>query len=188
MQDQITRIGLIVTGALCAYALGANNIANVVGVFVKSCPFKPLSFGGLFTLSPVQVLFLMGSLAICVGIFTYSKKVIYTIGNTIMKLSPLMAWVVVVAHGLVLFVFSSQGLYDWLTASNLPAFPLVPVSATQAIIGSVIGLGIAKGGKDINWSIVGKIVVSFVITPITSALICYVSLFFLQNVFQQVVY
>ncbi|MBR3501549.1 MAG: inorganic phosphate transporter, partial [Alphaproteobacteria bacterium] len=56
MQDQITRIGLISTGALCAYALGANNIANVVGVFVKSCPFKPLHFGTFYTLSPVQVL------------------------------------------------------------------------------------------------------------------------------------
>ena len=184
----MTRIALILAGAFGSYALGANNIANVMGVFVKSSPLKKLDFPWGLELSSEQVLFLLGSVMIAIGICTYSKKVIYTIGNTIMKLSPLMAWVVVVAHGLVLFVFSSQGLYDWLTASNLPAFPLVPVSATQAIIGSVIGLGIAKGGKDINWSIVGKIVVSFVITPITSALICYVSLFFLQNVFQQVVY
>lgn len=187
-KDYLTRIALILAGAFGSYALGANNIANVMGVFVKSSPLQKLDFPWGIELNSEQVLFLLGGIMIAIGICTYSKKVIYTIGNTIMKLSPLMAWVVVVAHGLVLFVFSSQGLQDWLIASHLPAFPLVPVSATQAIIGSVIGLGIAKGGKDINWSIVGKIVISFVITPITSALICYVSLFFLQNVFQQVVY
>ena len=52
MLDQLTRIGLILTAAVGAYALGANNIANVVGVFVPSCPFHALSFGGLFTLEP----------------------------------------------------------------------------------------------------------------------------------------
>lgn len=188
MQDQITRIGLIVTGALCAYALGANNIANVVGVFVKSCPFKPLSFGGLFTLSPVQVLFLMGSLAICVGIFTYSKKVIMTVGNNLMKMSPMVAWIVVVAQALVLLLFSSQTLHDWLTSMNLPAVPLVPVSSTQAVIGAIVGIGLAKGGRGMNWSIVGKIVAGWITTPLMALLICFISLFFLENVFNQTVY
>lgn len=187
-KDYMTRIALILAGAFGSYALGANNIANVMGVFVKSSPLQQLNLPLGIVLNSTQVLFLLGGIAIAVGICTYSQKVIYTVGNTIMKLSPLMAWVVVVAHGLVLFIFSSQDLHDLLAAAHLPTFPLVPVSATQAIIGSVIGLGIAKGGRDINWSIVGKIVVSFVITPITSALICYISLFFLQNVFQQVVY
>ena len=188
MQDQITRIGLIFTGALCAYALGANNIANVVGVFVKSCPFNPLHFGSIFSLNPVQVLFLLGSIAICVGIFTYSKRVMMTVGNNLMKMSPMVAWIVVVAQALVLLLFSSVTLHDWLTSMNLPAIPLVPVSSTQAVIGAIVGIGVAKGGRGMNWSIVGKIIAGWVTTPLMALIICFISLFFLENVFNQTVY
>jgi len=187
-KDSLTRVALILAGAFGTYALGANNIANVMGVFVKSSPLQQLTLPGNIILNQAQVLFLLGGIAIAVGICTYSRKVIYTIGNTIMKLSPLMAWVVVMAQGLVLFVFSSTGLHNLLSSLHLPTFPLVPVSATQAVIGAVIGLGIAKGGRDLKWRVISKIVISFIITPITSAIICYISLFFLQNVFQQVVY
>jgi len=187
-KDNLTRIALILAGAFGMYALGANNIANVMGVFVKSSPLPALKLPLGIVLSQEQVLFLLGSIAISIGISTYSHKVIKTIGNTIMKLSPLMAWVVVLAHGIVLYIFSSVELRDLLISWHLPTLPLVPVSATQAIIGSVIGLGLAKGGRDLNWNIIGKIIISFIITPITSAVICYISLFFLQNVFQQVVY
>lgn len=187
-RDQYTRIGLIVAGAFGAYALGANNIANVMGVFVPSSPLKELSLPFNFVLSSAQVLFFLGGLAISVGIFTYSQKVIKTIGNSIMKMSPLMAFVVVISQALVLFLFSSQELFNFLQSHNLPTIPLVPVSSTQAVVGAVIGIGIAKGGNEINWSILGKIVLSWIVAPVLSAIICYISLFFLQNVFNMVVY
>lgn len=187
-KDCYTRIALILAGAFGSYSLGANNIANVMGVFVDSSPLHPLEFPFGLTLNKTQVLFLLGSVAIAIGISTYSKKVIYTVGNTIMKLSPLMAWVVVASQGLVLFLFSSQGIQNFLLSHGLPALPLVPVSSTQAVIGAVMGLGIAKGGGSLNWTVLGKIGISFVITPVSTAVICYISLFFLQNVFNQVVY
>ena len=187
-RDQYTRIGLIVAGAFGAYALGANNIANVMGVFVPSSPLKEITLPFDITLNKAQVLFFLGALAISVGIFTYSQKVIKTIGNSIMKMSPIMAFVVVISQALVLFLFSSQNLFNFLQSHNLPTIPLVPVSSTQAVVGAVIGIGIAKGGNEINWSILGKIVLSWIVAPILSALICYISLFFLQNVFNMVVY
>ena len=187
-KDCYTRIALLLAGAFGSYALGANNIANVMGVFVDASPLQHLSLPFGINLNRSQVLFLLGGIAIAVGIATYSQRVIYTVGNTIMKLSPLMAWVVVASQGLVLFLFSSQGLQHFLLSHGIPALPLVPVSSTQAVIGAVMGLGIIKGGTDLNWNVLGKIGISFVITPICAAAICYVSLFFLQNVFAQVVY
>ncbi len=187
-RDQYTRIGLVIAGAFGAYALGANNIANVMGVFVPSSPLKELLLPFGIVLNKAQVLFLLGAIAISIGIFTYSQRVIKTIGNGIMKMSPLMAFVVVISQALVLFLFSSQALFNFLSSHNLPTIPLVPVSSTQAVVGAVIGIGIAKGGNDINWNILGKIVLSWIIAPLLSALICYISLFFLQNVFNLVVY
>lgn len=187
-RDCYTRIGLILAGAFGAYALGANNIANVMGVFVKSSPLHQLALPFGLILNKAQVLFLLGAIAISIGIFTYSKKVMNTVGKGIMKMSPLMAFVVVISQALVLFLFSSQGLHNFLISHSLPAIPLVPVSSTQAVVGAVMGIGIAKGGRGLNWGTIGKIAISWVFAPLIAALICYISLFFLQNVFDMVVY
>lgn len=186
-QDHYTRIGLILTGAFGAYALGANNIANVMGVFVASNPFRGFSLSVL-SLNPVQVLFLIGAIAISVGVFTYSHKVMDTIGKGIMSMTPIMAWVVVFSQSVVLLLFASKGLENFLAGHHLPTLPLVPVSSTQAVIGAVIGVGLVKGGRGIKWSVLGKIALSWVATPLLSALICFISLFFLENVFTQTVY
>ncbi len=186
--DQWTRIGLVISAAVGAYALGANNIANVVGVFVPSSPFKPVHFGSFYTLSSVQVLFLLGSMAIAVGIMTYSKRVIMKLGNNLMRMSPMLALIVVISQALVLLLFSSISLHNFLAAHGLPTLPLVPVSSTQAVIGAIIGIGLAKGGRNIDWRIIGKIVVGWVAVPALAMLICFISLFFLANVFNQTVY
>jgi PiT family inorganic phosphate transporter len=188
LQDQLTRIGMFITAALGAYALGANNIANVVGVFVESCPFKPLNFGDIFTLSSEQVLFLIGAIAVSVGILTYSKKAIMTVGNNLMKMSPMVALVVVLAQSLVLLLFSSVTLHNWLENSSLPTIPLVPVSSSQAVIGAILGIGLIKGGRGINWGIVRRIVVGWITAPLMAMGICFICLFFLANVFNLTVY
>ncbi|MBR3676090.1 MAG: inorganic phosphate transporter [Alphaproteobacteria bacterium] len=188
MRDQITRICLILTAAVGAYALGANNIANVVGVFIESCPFNPLNFGKVLTLNSLQVLFLLGALAIGVGILTYSHKVIKTVGNNLMRMSPTVALIIVLSQATVLLLFSSVNLHNWLESASLPTIPLVPVSSTQAVIGAILGIGLIKGGRGVNWSIVGKLVVGWVTAPLMAMLICFISLFFLENVFNQVVY
>lgn len=187
-RDSYTRIGLILAGAFGAYALGANNIANVMGVFVPSSPLPPLNFPGGLHLSNTQVLFLIGGLAISTGVMTYSHKIMNTVGNGLMKMSPLMAWVVVVSQGLVLFLFASQGLKELLNSAGLPALPLVPVSSSQAVIGAVMGIGLAKGGRNLNWGLIGRIIFGWITTPVIAALVCYISLFFLQNVFNLEVY
>ena len=97
-------IGLIVAGAFASYSLGANNIANVMGVFVPSAPFGDLDVFGLFRLNAGQRLFLVGGIAIAVGVFTYSKRVMLTVGSKLFQLSPISALVVVLAQGLVLFL------------------------------------------------------------------------------------
>lgn len=186
--DFYTRVGLILAGAFGAYALGANNIANVMGVFVDSSPLSDIDWRGIITLNKKQVLFLIGGIAISIGIITYSRKVMNTVGKDLMAMSPIIALIVVIAQALVLFIFSSIALRDFLLSIYLPAIPLVPVSSTQAVIGAIMGIGIAKGGKGIKWSIVGKIAMGWVLTPTMAALTCFISLFFLENVFNQIVY
>jgi PiT family inorganic phosphate transporter len=88
----------------------------------------------------------------------------------------------------VLFLFASQGLEAFLKHHGLPTIPLVPVSSSQAIVGAVIGIGLLKRGKGIRWRVLGGIGSSWVVTPIIAALVSFISLFFLQNVFEQKTY
>lgn len=186
--DTYTRLGLILAGIFGSYALGANNIANVMGVFVPANPFTSFSIGDFVSFSGVQQLFLIGAVAIAVGVFTYSKRVMLTVGSDLMPLSPVAAWVVVVSHSIVLFLFASRGLEHTLASAGLPTIPLVPVSSSQAVIGAVIGIGLLKGGRGIKWKVLLNISSGWVTTPVVSCLICFFALFILQNVFNQQVY
>ncbi len=186
--DAYTRLGLLVAGAFGSYSLGANNIANVMGVFVPASPFTDYNFAGLFTFSSAQQLILIGANAIGVGVMTYSKRVMMTVGSGLMPLSPVAAWVVVMAHSIVLFLFASQGLESFLQSYGLPTIPLVPVSSSQAVVGAVLGIAFLKGGRGIRWRVLGGIGAGWVVTPVIAGIVCFVGLFFLQNVFDQKVY
>ncbi len=186
--DLYTRWSLLVAGICGSYALGANNIANVMGVFLPVSPFETLSLG-LFSMSPAQQLFLIGGIAIAIGVFTYSKRVMMTVGEGIVELPPVAASVVVWAHAIVLFLFSSQSLEAFLINNGMPSIPLVPVSSSQAVVGAVIGIGLFKKGfSSVKWKMVGGIASGWVSTPVIAAVVSFISLFFIQNVFQQEVY
>ncbi len=182
-EDMFTRWSLVAVGAFASYSLGANNIANVMGVFVPVAPFASVDVGGLFTITGTQQLFLIGGLAIAFGVVTYSRKVMATVGGSLMRLTPQMALVVVLSQSVVLFVFSSQSLEAWLMARGLPTVPLVPVSSSQAVIGAVVGLGLMKGGRGVRYRMLCEIAAGWVTTPIISGAVAFVALFFLQNTF-----
>ena len=59
---------------------------------------------------------------------------------------------------------------------------------TATVNGAVIGIGLFKGGHGINWNLIGRIFIGWIATPVMAALICFVSLFFLENVFNLAVY
>ncbi|WP_066857124.1 inorganic phosphate transporter [Halodesulfovibrio spirochaetisodalis] len=186
--DGMTRWGLIFAGAFGSYALGANNMANVMGVFIPVAHLQPIEIFPGFILSATQQLFFLGGVAVSVGIFTYSQRTMMLVGSGIVKLSPVASFVVVMANSLVLFILSSQGLSNFSVSLGLPPIPLVPVSSSQATIGAIVGIGLLKGGRGIRWRSLANIAFGWILTPVMAATICFVCLFFLQNVFQQTTY
>ena len=180
--DAYKRIALIFAGALGAYSLGANNIANVIGVFIPVQPLAELKIGS-FSFSSTQQLFLLGGLAIALGVCTYSKKVMLTVGSDLGQLSSTSALVAVISHSIVLFLFASQGLEALLSRYGLPTIPLVPVSSSQAVVGAIVGISILQGITAVKWNVLGKIIAGWIVTPIFAGIVCFIGLFFLQNVF-----
>lgn len=179
--ESIIRFSLIVVGAFGAYSLGANNIANVVGVFVNSFKFT-ISFGGL-NIGSVELLFFLGGLAVSFGILTYSRKIMETVGGGILALTPEAAIAVVLSLGMVLFIFSSTNLSNFSVLLGFPAIPLVPVSSTQIVVASVMGIGLVKGMHEIKLNTIKTIAFSWVATPVLSGVFAFLSLFLVKNVF-----
>ncbi|HRX31662.1 MAG TPA: inorganic phosphate transporter [Tenuifilaceae bacterium] len=180
--DGYIRWGLIIVGAFGAYSLGANNIANVVGVFMSSAPNLIIDLG-LFQLNGAQLIFLLGGVSIAIGVFTYGSKVMETVGSQIMNLSSEAAMVVVLAQALVLFIFSSTGLSNFLETVGLPRIPLVPISSSQIVVGAIIGIGLVKGVQEIKVKTLGGIFLGWILTPIAACILSFFALFFVKNVF-----
>ena len=183
-RDAFIRLGLLLVGAFGAYSLGANNIANVMGVFTGAVNLPVIDLG-FVSFDSTEQLFFIGGVAIAVGVITYSKRVMETVGNTLMPLTPEAAIVVVLAQALVLFIFSSQTLSDAVQSIGLPAIPLVPVSSSQVVIGAIIGIGLYKGGKEIKFNILGSISLGWIATPVVAGLVSFFLLFFVNNVFKK---
>ena len=180
--ESYIRTGLMIVGAFGAFSLGANNIANVMGVFVPSISLGDANFG-LFTLTGEQQLFFLGGIAIAAGILTYSKKVMETVGANLLELTSEAALVVVLSQALVLFIFSSSSLSGLMVRIGLPAIPLVPVSSTQVVVGAVIGIGLYKGVRNINLKVLGGIASGWITTPVAAGLLSFILLFFVKNLF-----
>ncbi len=180
--ESYIRSGLILVGAFGSYSLGANNIANVMGVFLPSFNLRDLDLG-IIVLSSAQQLFLLGGIATATGILTYSWKVMHTIGSNIIELSSEAALIVVLAQALVLFIFSSTGLSNLVVSIGLPPIPMVPVSSSQVIVGCILGIGLYKGARNINFKVLGEIGIGWLIAPVASGLLTFFLLFFMKNIF-----
>ena len=136
--DRFIRWGIVLVTCYGAFSLGANNVANVTGVYVQSGLLSPAS-GALF-----------GSLAIALGIMTFSKRVIRTVGSGLVPLDPFAALVVVLAEAITLNVYAMVG---------------VPVSASQAVVGALVGIGLVKGVKTIDGRALVRVLFGWLGTP-----------------------
>ena len=78
-----------------------------------------------------------------------------------------------------------KGFETWLESYGLPTIPLVAVTSSQAVIGAIVGIVLAKRGRGINMKVLGKVSSGWITTPIIAAVISFIGLYFAQNVFEQ---
>jgi PiT family inorganic phosphate transporter len=138
--------GLFVAGCYGAYALGANNVANVTGVYVGSGLLTPLEAAAI------------GGLSIASGVLTYSWKVMRTIGMRIVPMDAYSAVVSELSEAITVHIFTQVG---------------VPVSTSQAIVGAVVGVGVVKDVKTVSKRMLVEIGIGWISTPLLSALLSY---------------
>jgi PiT family inorganic phosphate transporter len=148
--DIVVRLSLITAGSYAAYALGANNVANVTAVFVGAGQLKVFSAA------------LLGGVSIALGILTFSRKVMETVGKKLVQLDPFSALIVVLAEALTVHFFTFVG---------------VPVSTSQAVVGAVLGVGVVKGINTVRRKTLINILIGWFFTPAIAGFVAVVLYF-----------
>jgi len=144
----------LVGGLYMAWNIGANDVANAMGTSVGS---KALTLWGAVLVAAVFEF----SGAVFVG-----GRVTSTISKGIIDLSVVAGHEFDLACGMTAALFAA-GL--WL---NIASWRGWPDSTTHSIIGAVIGFGLILGGiTAVDWAKVGTIVISWVVSPASGAII-----------------
>ncbi|AFV24217.1 phosphate transporter [Methanolobus psychrophilus R15] len=145
----------VATACFIAFAHGSNDVANAVGPLYAA--LHALDMAGVAV--PLWVM-IMGGLGMVFGLATWGYRVIETIGTKITELTPTRGFSAEFATASVVVMHSYISL---------------PISTTHTLVGSVIGVGLAGGLAAVDLSVIGKIVLSWIVTvpvaALTSALI-----------------
>ncbi|MEN8248631.1 MAG: inorganic phosphate transporter [Bacteroidota bacterium] len=158
---------------MAAYSIGANNIANVVGVYVpifKTTNIQVLQYG----ISGEMALVVVGSILIAMGLATRILLKSNQQKLEIFEFSPETNFSVLLAFATVFFLFSSTIFQD-LIGNMGWAYPLVPISALHILTAGVVGVSYKKGFNIYQKDAFANLAFGSLLTPIMSGLIMFVS-------------
>jgi PiT family inorganic phosphate transporter len=146
------------TSCYVSLAQGANDVANAIG------PLAVIYFivktGGIGSQIPVPIfLLLFGGVGIAAGIAMAGRRVIKTLSTKITQLNNTRGFSVDFAAATTVLIASKLGL---------------PVSTTHAAVGGVLGVGLARGIEAVNFYLILKIILYWVLTVPAAAITCII--------------
>ena len=145
----------IITACFSSFAHGSNDVANAVAPLAAIYYIYKNNEISQSADVPVWVL-LIGGLGIVFGLATWGYKIIYSMGKKITKISPSRGFIIELASALTVII-----------ASRFE----IPVSTTHCQVGSIVGCGLISGIKNVKWSLLKNIVMSWIVTlPVTALL------------------
>ncbi|MBN1785626.1 MAG: inorganic phosphate transporter [Candidatus Methanofastidiosa archaeon] len=138
----------IMTACSVAFAHGANDVANAIGPL--AAVINTLNSGAIDPSSTVPLyILIIGGIGIVAGIGTWGYRVIDTVGKKITEITPSRGFCAEIGTTITVLICSKMGL---------------PISTTQVLVGAVMGVGFARGIAAIDFSIIRKIITSWVMT------------------------
>ncbi len=165
--ERVFAVLMVVTACGMAFAHGSNDVANAIGPVAAVISVVRDGIVGHSAPVPIWVL-LLGGLGIVVGLATYGRHVIATVGKKITHLTPSRGFAAELAAASTIVVASGIG---------------IPISTTHTLVGAVLGVGMARGISAIDLSVVSRIFLSWAITIPAGAALSIVFFYILKAVF-----
>jgi PiT family inorganic phosphate transporter len=159
--ERVFGILMVVTACGMAFAHGSNDVANAIGPLAA---VVSVAQNGVITAKstlPIWVL-MLGGAGIVIGLATYGRHVIATVGKRITQLTPSRGFAAELAAATTIVIASGTGM---------------PISTTHTLVGAVLGVGLARGIEAIDLRVVARILVSWVVTIPAGAFLAIVFFF-----------
>ena len=151
--DKVIKIGYLIAGAYGAFSIGLNSSASVTAFY-----YDPTGMGANLLTNP-RVAAIVGAAAIALGVLTFSKRVMMTVGSSIAEISQMDGFLVIIAMSL--------------TIQLMGEFMGIPVSTSQAVVGAVVGAGLVNGVKTVHFGVFKNIAIAWVSSPTVAGLLAY---------------
>jgi inorganic phosphate transporter, PiT family len=133
---------LVAVGAGASFAMGANDVSNASGALVMT------GFVGLFAAA------LLGGVGLAIGVVSWGRPILKTVAFDIVRLDPAMATMAQLAQAVVILVSVAFGYFT---------------SMNQALIGAMLGAGVARGRQTVQRRAVRGILIGWAIGPASGA-------------------
>ncbi|HEV8049375.1 MAG TPA: anion permease [Thermoplasmata archaeon] len=139
--------GLVAVGMAASFAMGANDVANSSGALVMT---------GLF---PVLTAVAIGGVGLALGVLTWGKPLLEKVAFHVVALDARTATSSQLAQSVVILVAVSFGLFT---------------SMNQALVGAMIGAGVARGGTGVIGKAVRDILAGWALGPVSGLALGFV--------------
>ena len=158
MYDKLIKIGYLGAGAFASFSIGMNSSANVTALYYDMA-YQTTGVTANLLIDP-QLTATIGGIAIAIGVLTYSKRVMMTVGSSIADLNQIEGFLVIIAMALTIVIMGTcMG---------------IPVSTSQAVVGAVMGAGLTKGVKHVHFGVMKNIGLAWVGSPTIAGLLTYI--------------
>ena len=164
--ERVFGILMVITACAMAFAHGSNDVANAIGPLAAVVSVAQTGVIASQSALPVWVL-LVGGAGIVVGLATFGRHVIATVGKKITHLTPSRGFAAELAAATTIVIASGTG---------------IPISTTHTLVGAVLGVGLARGIEAIDLRVVANIFVSWVVTIPAGAILAIVFFFLFRAV------
>ncbi len=164
--ERVFGVLMIITACGMAFAHGSNDVANAIGPLAAVISVAQSGLIGAKSAVPVWAL-VLGGLGIVIGLATFGRHVIATVGESITQLTPSRGFAAELSAATTIVVASGTG---------------IPISTTHTLVGAVLGVGLARGIEAIDLRVVGRIFISWVITIPAGALFAIVFFFVFRTI------
>lgn len=164
--ERVFGVLMVVTACGMAFAHGSNDVANAIGPL--AAVISTATTGEIAAKSGVSIYVLMlGGVGIVVGLATFGRHVIATVGERITQLTPSRGFAAELAAATTIVIASGTGM---------------PISTTHTLVGAVLGVGMARGIEAIDLRVVGRIFLSWVVTIPAGAVLAIVFFFVFKTI------
>ena len=166
--EKVFGVLMVFTACAMAFAHGSNDVANAVGPLAAIV--SVIQSGGEIASKSTMPwwILLLGGVGIVLGLAMLGYRVIETVGRNITELTPSRGFAAVLAAAATVVLGSGTGL---------------PLSTTHTLVGAVLGVGLARGISAIDLGVVGRIVVSWMVTLPVGAGLSILFFFTLKGIF-----